>query len=290
MAAVIERIIEPRSRDIGGLAVRRVLPVAARRRVGPFIFFDHMGPVDFPPGAGIDVPPHPHIGLATVTYLFAGAIVHRDSLGAVQTIRPGDVNWMIAGRGIVHSERTADADRADGAHAHGIQSWVALPTEDEEAEPAFRHHPAETLPRFEQDGVAMRLIAGTAYGERAPVDTYSEMFYVDAELAARAWVAPPAEHEERAVYVVDGAVTLGGERLTTAHMAVLEPGGDPVIRAETAARVMMLGGARLRGERFMWWNFVSSSKARLEQAKDDWAGGRFEPVPGETEFTPLPDR
>jgi redox-sensitive bicupin YhaK (pirin superfamily) len=290
MAAVIERIIEPRSRDIGGLAVRRVLPVAARRRVGPFIFFDHMGPVDFPPGAGIDVPPHPHIGLATVTYLFAGAIVHRDSLGAVQTIRPGDVNWMIAGRGIAHSERTADADRADGAHAHGIQSWVALPTEDEEAEPAFRHHPAETLPRFEQDGVAMRLIAGTAYGERAPVDTYSEMFYVDAELAARAWVAPPAEHEERAVYVVDGAVTLGGERLTAAHMAVLEPGGDPVIRAETAARVMMLGGARLRGERFMWWNFVSSSKARLEQAKDDWAGGRFDPVPGETEFTPLPDR
>jgi len=290
MAPLIERIIEPRDRDVGGLPVRRVLPTAGQRMVGPFIFFDHMGPVDFPPGSGIDVRSHPHIGLATVTYLFAGALVHRDSLGAVQTIRPGDVNWMTAGRGIVHSERTADAERATGSSAHGIQSWIALPAADEEADPAFRHHPAATLPGVERDGVEMRLIAGTAYGERAPVETFSEMFYLDAELAAGAAVTLPPEHEERAVYIVDGSVTLDGERLTAARMAILDPGGEAVIHAETAARIMMLGGAPLAGERLMWWNFVSSSRTRIERAKEDWAGGRFDPVPGETEFEPLPER
>ena len=289
-AGQVALVIEPRARDLGGFSVRRILPVARRRMVGPFVFFDHMGPAAFPAGEGIDVRPHPHIGLATVTYLFEGEILHRDSLGIVQPIRPGAVNWMTAGRGIVHSERSGPEERARDARLHGIQSWVALPRGDEETAPAFHHHPAETLPVVERDGAHMTLIAGTAYGANSPVATFSPTFYLDAVLEAGAAIDLPAEHEERAVYVVEGGVTLAGEDLAAGRMAVLAPGGAPRITAKEASRLMLLGGAPMDGRRTIWWNFVSSSKDRIEQAKADWTAGRFPEVPGETEFIPLPER
>lgn len=286
----IELLIEPRLRDLGDFAVRRVLPFAKRRHVGPFVFFDHMGPLALPPGQGMDVRPHPHIGLATVTYLFDGEIMHRDSLGSVQAIRPGDVNWMNAGRGIVHSERSAPASREAGVRLHGIQSWVALPQADEESAPSFQHHPAASLPGFEQDGVQLTLIAGAAYGRQSPVAVPSPLFYLDARFSGGASLIVSDEYQERAVYVAQGAVDLDGTRLSEGTMAVLTPGGTPLLRtdADTTARVMLLGGAPLDGERIIWWNFVSSSKDRLEQAKRDWAAQRFAAVPGETEFIPLP--
>lgn len=284
----IELVVEGRSRDLGGFRVGRVLPATERRLVGPFIFFDHMGPTTFEAGKGIDVRPHPHIGLATVTYLFEGAILHRDSLGSMRRIEPGDVNWMTAGRGIVHSERTAEADRRAASPLHGIQSWVALPRAEEEAEPAFTHYGREQLPAFEREGVALRLIAGSAYGRHSPVATLSPLFYLDGRLEAKAELELPEEHAERGVYLVEGAVELEGRRLEAGRLAVLAPGGAPRLRALEASRVMLLGGAPLDGERFIWWNFVSSDRQRIERAKRDWQEGRFPPVPGETEFIPLP--
>ncbi len=286
---VIAQVIEPRTRDLGGFEVRRVLPVAGRRLVGPFIFFDHMGPSRFPPGQGIDVRPHPHISLATVTYLFDGEIMHRDSLGCVQPIRPGAVNWMTAGRGIVHSERTDPEERAKDSLLHGIQSWVALPRPKEEAEPAFRHHPAESLPEISRGGVTLRLIAGTAFGASSPADVVSEMFYLDAVMAAGAALPLPEEFAERAAYVVEGTVQVEGEDFEAGRMIVFEAGADAQLTAKAAARVMLLGGATMDGTRHIWWNFVSSAPERIEQAKADWQAGRFPEVPGETEFIPLPD-
>jgi hypothetical protein len=226
MSDAIELVIEPRPRDIGGFEVRRVLPVARRRMVGPFVFFDHLGPAAFAPGTGMDVRPHPHIGLATVTYLFEGEIVHRDSLGIEQPIRPGDVNWMVAGRGIVHSERTGDGPRAAGHDLHGIQTWIALPRADEETEPRFAHHPAADLPEIERDGAVMRLIVGSAFGERAPAVVFSPTFYLDVRAAAGARVAFPEEHPERAVYVVEGSADVDGTAVGAGNMAVLRDGAD----------------------------------------------------------------
>ena len=290
MSAAVETLIQPRTRDLGDFQVKRVLPAGRQRKmVGPFIFFDHMGPAEFAAGKGIDVRPHPHIGLATVTYLFEGEIVHRDSLGFVQTIKPGDVNWMTAGSGIVHSERSGEAQRADASRLFGIQSWVALPRAAEETEPEFFHHPKSTLPMIESDGICMRLIAGTAFGERSPVKTYSDMFYLDAEMPAGGRLKLPDEHEERAVYPVAGEVALNGVSISAGNMAVIAPGAEAELQCSRDARVMLLGGATMDGERHIWWNFVSSSKERIEQAKADWKENRFAKVPGETEFIPLPE-
>jgi redox-sensitive bicupin YhaK (pirin superfamily) len=266
-----------------------VLPAGRQQKmVGPFIFFDQMGPAELTAGQGIDVRPHPHIGLATVTYLFEGEIVHRDSLGFIQPIAPGDVNWMTAGRGIVHSERTGDGERARPSRLSGIQSWVALPKHAEETDPAFQHHPKATLPKIERDGICMRLIAGAAYGEQSPVETFCDLFYLDARMSAGARLTLPSEYEERAIYPVEGEMMLKDDLLSAGRMAVITPGTESVVRAANDARVMLLGGATMDGERHIWWNFVSSSKDRIEQAKADWSQNRFAKVPGETEFIPLP--
>lgn len=282
-------IIRPRERDLGGFTVRRVLPYSGGRMVGPFIFFDHLGPVRFPEGKGIDVRPHPHIGLATVTYLFEGEIVHRDSLGCVQPIRPGDVNWMTAGRGIAHSERTSPEARISGPPLHAIQSWVALPTADEETEPCFHHHPGASLPEIELPGGRLRVIAGTFGDVRSPVRTLSPMFYLDVTLEPGARFDLPADLGERALYVVEGAVTVAGSELTPAGMAVLRDGSDATVAAAGPTRLVAIGGAALDGPRHIWWNFVSSSQDRIERAKADWKAGRFARVPGDNEFIPLPE-
>jgi redox-sensitive bicupin YhaK (pirin superfamily) len=290
MANTVLAIIDPRVHDLGGFTVRRVLPHIQARHVGPFVFFDHMGPARFAPGNGVDVRPHPHIGLATVTYLFEGAIQHRDSLGSVQTIRPGDVNWMTAGRGIAHSERTPAEERAAGHGLHGIQVWVALPRQAEETEPSFFHHGAAELPRVDRDGVSLRLVVGTALGMRSPVLTFSEMFYIAAEFSAGSSLRLPSEHAERAVFTTDAAITIDNNVVEPGQLAVLAPGVEVEIHAPTAARVILFGGEPLDGERHLWWNFVSSSRERIEQAKADWSARRFGEVPGETEFIPLPER
>jgi len=288
--AAIGTIIDGRPRDLGGFVVRRLLPSAARRLVGPFIFFDHMGPAEFAPGEGIDVRPHPHIGLATVTYLFEGEIVHRDSLGSHQPIRPGEINWMTAGRGIVHSERTGPELRRHGSKVNGLQLWAALPVAHEEAEPEFHHHPANTLPVFEHAGARIRVLAGSAYGRTSPVRTFSQLFYVDVAMPAGCEVPLPDEHVERAAYVVEGVIGCDAERAEPGRMIVFAPGADVRVRAETTSRVVLIGGAPIGGERHIWWNFVSSSKDRMERAKRDWKDGRFPRVPGdEVEFIPLPD-
>jgi redox-sensitive bicupin YhaK (pirin superfamily) len=286
----IDTMIIPPLRDLGdGFQVRRALPAAKRRTVGPFVFFDQMGPTHFKPGTGLDVRPHPHIGLATVTYLFDGEIMHRDSLGSVQAIRPAEVNWMIAGSGIVHSERTGIEQRRAGSTLSGIQCWVALPQPDEETPPSFRHHGADELPYIEGDGVSMRLIAGALHGERAPVETLSEMFYADVSLEDNARFLISTEHEQRAVFVVHGPVQIGTQRVDQGNLAVLRKGQAVSVSAFGAARVMLLGGAPLDGPRHVWWNFVSSSAERIEQAKADWREGRFGKVPGDPEYIPLPD-
>jgi len=290
MDPVIRTIIRPRSRDLGGFSVRRVLPAPGMQMVGPFIFFDHMGPAEFAPGTGIDVRPHPHIGLATVTYLFEGSLLHRDSLGVVQNIEPGAVNWMTAGRGIVHSERTADEPRRTGHRIHGIQAWVALPLHAEDAEPSFRHHPAATLPEFSREDARLRIVAGSAFGRSAPVEVAVPTLYAEARLPAGGRLTLTPEHEERCVYLVDGALLLGDVRIEAGSMAVLEPGTEAVLLATEDSRMMLAGGQRSDGPRRIWWNFVASSAERLERAKQDWAEGRFPKVPGETEFIPLPDR
>jgi redox-sensitive bicupin YhaK (pirin superfamily) len=286
---MLEALIVPGRRDLGdGFEVRRALPAAERRMVGPFVFFDQMGPAVLVPGRGLDVRPHPHIGLATVTYLFEGEILHRDSLGVVQPIRPGEVNWMTAGRGIVHSERTPETHRAAGSRVFGIQTWIALPQEHEEAEPAFAHHGTDELPLREDRNATLRLIVGTLDGQRSPVKTFSEMFYVDALLKPGGLLSLSDEHQERAAYVVEGAVQLEQE-YASGQMLVFKPGHPVAMSTEKGARLMLFGGAPV-GPRHIWWNFVSSSKARIVQAAQDWKAGRFPAVPGETEFIPLPDR
>ncbi len=283
--------IPPRVHDLGGgFTVKRLLPHAKLRSVGPFVFFDHIGPALLDAAHPLEVRPHPHIGLATVTYLWEGAIMHRDSLGSLQEINPGDVNWMTAGRGIAHSERTPERLLGKPHRMHGLQTWVALPREHEEAEPAFVHHPAATLPVVELPGAHLTIVAGHAFGERAPVAVLSDTLYVSIDLQAGAALTIPAEHRERALYPVAGELELDGEALPLEHLAVLEPGEEPMLRARTDARVMLLGGAPLDGPRHVWWNFVSSSRERIEQAKADWREGRFGQVPGETEFIPLPER
>jgi len=283
-------LIEPRLHDLGdGFTVRRVLPFRLRRHVGPFVFFDHIGPAELPPGRGLDVRPHPHIGLATVTYLFEGALGHRDSLGSVQVIRPGDVNWMTAGRGIVHSERTPPEERAAGHRMHGIQTWVALPQAHEETTPEFLHYAASTLPERAQDGVRVRVIAGRSFGMESPVRVFAPTLYADVRFEQGASLRVPTEHEERAIYVLDGDVRVDGEALAAERMLVLVPGADVEVTAVSAAHVLLCGGAPLDGERTIWWNFVSSDRARIERAKADWLAQRIGSVPGETEFIPLPE-
>ena len=283
--------ITGKAHDLGdGFFVTRLLPQMARRSIGPFVFFDYFGPVDFAPGKGIDVRPHPHIGLATVTYLFDGSQIHRDTLGTVQEIRPGDVNWMTAGRGIAHSERTGAEVRATGHRMHGIQSWVGLPQTDEEAPPEFQHFGVADLPEREDGNVTLRLIAGTAFGLTSPVRTFSPIFYADARFAPGGALHYAAEHEERAFLVIEGEVQTGGiEVHGPGAMLALEKDEEVTLYADGPARVMLLGGAKLQGERHIWWNFVSSSKDRIERAKQEWRDGKFGLIPGDDkEFIPLP--
>ncbi|HTI88531.1 MAG TPA: pirin family protein [Alphaproteobacteria bacterium] len=286
----IEAVIVPRTRDLGdGFTVRRALPSAERRMVGPFVFFDQMGPLVFAPGRGLDVRPHPHIGLATVTYLFAGEILHRDSLGTVQPITPGAVNWMTAGRGIVHSERTPSERRATGGDLSGIQIWVALPKAHEETEPTFNHHAAEQLPVLDDTGLKMRVILGSFAGASSPVPTLSDMFYADAALDRGAGVVVHPDHEERAAYVVEGRIDVDGATFEPGQMLILRTGAEIPIKALDRSRVLLFGGEPMDGPRRLWWNFVASSPERIEQAKADWRAGRIGTVPGETEFIPLPE-
>lgn len=286
----LDLVIVPRSRDIGAFEVRRALPHGTRQMVGPFIFFDQMGPAAMAPGQGMDVRPHPHIGLATVTYLFDGAIMHRDSEGNALEILPGAMNLMTAGRGIAHSERSPDAQRKSGQRISGIQSWVALPKALEETDPGFEHYSAADLPMVENDGVIARVIAGDMFGKRSPVKTLSDWFYADVSLEAGKSVPLDADYEERAVYIAEGAVTIAGETFEASRMLIFRPGDRITVTAAAPSRIMLLGGAAMEGSRYIWWNFVSSSRERLEQAKEDWAQGRFKAVPGETEFIPLPER
>ncbi|HEY8554767.1 MAG TPA: pirin family protein [Burkholderiales bacterium] len=285
----VDAVIVPRARDLGGFEVRRALPAAGRQMVGPFIFLDQMGPATFEAGRGVDVRPHPHINLATVTYLFAGEILHRDSLGNVQPIRPGEVNWMTAGRGITHSERTAPETRARGHELFGLQTWVALPAEAEETEPAFAHYAASALPLLEDSDKTVRLIAGTLYGHRSPVRTFGGIFYAHALLAAGAKLPLDTEHEERAVYVLSGEIAIGDQDYAGGRLLVLRPGEPLTLRARSAASLMLLGGATMDGPRYIWWNFVSSRRERIEQAAADWEAGKFPPVAGDDkECIPLP--
>ncbi len=285
-SGAIELLIEPSPRDLGGFSVRRVLPSPQRRMVGPFIFFDHIGPAEFPPGEGIQVRPHPHIGLATVTYLFEGEIFHRDSLGYRQPIRSGAVNLMTAGRGIVHSERAGD-DLDTVSRLHGIQSWMALPLDDEECAPDFTHYPADTIPEFEHQGASIRVIIGSAFGRRSPVRQFAPTLYLECRLAAGAALDLPRDSDELAVYVVAGEIRLGEHAVGAGLMAVACDGVPLRIEAAADSLLMIIGGASV-GERHIWWNFVSSSQQRIEQAKDDWREKRFDAVPGDDEFIPLP--
>jgi redox-sensitive bicupin YhaK (pirin superfamily) len=282
------QVIDSRQRDLGGFVVRRVLPSEGRQMVGPFIFFDHLRPTQFAPGYGIDVRPHPHIALATVTYLFSGSLEHRDSLGSVREIRPGDVNWMSAGSGIAHSERTPPAARESGEHVHGIQSWVALPDGQEDGQPTFVHYPAATLPTRVGDGIDLTIIAGEAFGLRSPVVTLWPTLYVHAQFAAGATLEVPSGLSERAVYVVQGELSVGDIPVTAGQLAVLEPGKKSTLRALGDTRAMLLGGDNFPTPRFIWWNFVASSRERIERAKERWERQQFPVVPGETEFIPLP--
>jgi redox-sensitive bicupin YhaK (pirin superfamily) len=285
----IERVIVPRTSDIGGFSVRRALPSAQRRMVGPFIFLDHMGPAEFRTGQGIDVRPHPHIGLATVTYLFAGEIMHRDSLGSVAPIRPGELNWMSAGRGIAHSERTATDHRVAGEPLHGLQCWVALPAAAEEGAPSFVHHGADDLPLESHEGKTVRVVAGKFLGLASPVVTGWDTLFADVTLAAGASLPLDGEVEERAIYLVSGDVEIAGDRFAAGRLLVFKPGDRITLKAISPARLAVVGGAAMDGPRHIWWNFVSSRMERIEQAKADWKAGRFNSVPGETEFIPLPD-
>ncbi|SEK04450.1 hypothetical protein SAMN05518849_13314 [Sphingobium sp. AP50] len=287
----VDIVILPPVRDLGdGFSVRRALPSAHRRMVGPFIFFDQMGEAVFNSGEGLDVRPHPHIGLATVTYLLEGEILHRDSVGSVQSIRPGEVNWMTAGSGIVHSERTSDENRAKGGKLFGLQTWVALPTQHEETDPGFSHHKAHEIPTIEDAGTRLTLIAGSSDGLVSPVKTFSDMVYADIALLDGARYQLKAEHVERAIYVVAGEIEVVGQTggFATGELVVFKPGAEIILRAKGGARLMLLGGEPLPEKRNIYWNFVSSSADRIEQAKADWQAQRFAKVPDESEFIPLP--
>ena len=282
--------IAPHAKDLGGgFTVRRLLPSAQRQAVGPFLFFDHFGPITAQPSDNHDVRPHPHIGLATVTYLFEGAMMHRDSTGVVQRIEPGAINWMTSGQGIVHSERTPDDLRGNVRRSHGLQLWSALPEAHEEDAPSFAHTASSAIPAMALAGGEVRVLIGEAYGMRSPVKTLSPTLYLDIKLDPGAELLLEAPAEERALYSVDGGFSVDGEAVPPFTMVVLAPGSEPTLASDAGARIALVGGAPL-GHRFMWWNFISSSKARIEQAQDDWETGRFPPVPGETEFIPLPPR
>ena len=292
----IETLIVPRSRDLGGFEVRRALPAPKRQMVGPFIFFDQAGPAEFLTGQGVDVRPHPHTGLGTVTYLFRGDFHHRDSTGADQIIRPGELNWMVAGRGVSHSERTTAAARSGPNSLFGIQTWLALPDRDEDMEPMFEHHGRDALPMIEDAGVSVRLVLSEAWGARAPARMFSETFYADAKLDPGRRLPMPDDHEDRGIYIVEGSIRVAGQAFEAGRMMVFRPGDRITVEAgERGARLMLLGGATLPGPRYIWWNFVASSRERIEQAKADWRAGkwgegRFDlPVDDRDEHIPLPD-
>jgi redox-sensitive bicupin YhaK (pirin superfamily) len=288
MASFIHQLLEPEHKDLGGFTVRRILPHDVQQMVGPFIFFDHLGPAMFPPGQGVDVRPHPHIGLATVTYLFEGVLMHRDSLDTVQEIHPGAVNWMTAGHGIVHSERTPDSVRTQEARLHGIQTWVALPTEAEETDPWFRHYKAHDLPVWDKDEVAFKLIAGQAYGYQSPVQTFSPMFYLEVKLSPNSQFNLPADYSERAIYSVTEGLIVDGVTIEPHRLVILMPHKTVEISAQIPAHCVIIGGEPV-GERYKWWNFVSSRLERIEQAKIDWRNQQFAKVPLDMEFIPLPE-
>jgi redox-sensitive bicupin YhaK (pirin superfamily) len=286
----VERIISPRTHDLGGLIVGRVLPHVERRTVGPFVFLDHMGPAEMAAGQAIDVRPHPHIGLSTLTYLYEGEMFHRDNLGNAVEIVPGGVNWMTAGRGIAHSERTSPVERRSAHRLHGLQCWVALPKADEEIAPEFWHYGQNSIPRFSHGDCEITVVAGEAYGKRSPVRNYSPLFYVDVRLPAGATIELPDAYADRAAYVIEGSIEADGETVPQHTMVVFKPDARIVIKAAAAAHVVLLGGEPLPEPRHVWWNFVSSSKERIEQAKDDWKAGRFARIPGDDqEFIPLPE-
>ena len=287
-ADAVAMVLQPVSKDLGSFRVRRALPNVQRQMVGPFIFFDHMGPAHLSPGEGMDVRPHPHIGLATLSYLLEGGIRHRDNLGSDQDIVPGDVNWMTAGQGVAHSERSA-SDRSAPRTVSGLQSWVALPRAREEAAPGFFHHVGANLPVVRDRGVSVRLVAGSAYGAVSPVATLSPMVYADVAMDAGALLPLPDEHAERGVYVLEGEVSIAGERHGPHNLLVFRPGDAITLQAGATTRLMVLGGEPMDGPRHLWWNFVHSSLDRIAQAKADWRAGRFDAVPGESEFIPLPD-
>ena len=287
----ISQVIVPRTVDLGDFAVRRALPSARTRMVGPFIFFDHFGPAEFRAGNGLDVRPHPHIGLATVTYLFDGEIMHRDSLGTAMAIRPGEVNWMTAGRGIVHSERTPPERRVDHEPIHGLQMWVGLPAAKEEMEAGFTHHATAEFPIVKDNGKNVRVVVGSLYGASSPVPTVHETLFGDVHLTSGAKLPLDTDHEERAVYVIDGVLDISGDKFEAGRLLVFKPGDTVTIFAVTDTHCVILGGAAMDGPRHIWWNFVSSRKERIEQAKADWKAGHFGKVPGdEIEFIPLPDK
>jgi redox-sensitive bicupin YhaK (pirin superfamily) len=289
MSTALAHIIQPRPRDIGEFTVRRALPAAECRAVGPFVFFDQMGPVELQEGQALDVRPHPHIGLATITWLLEGEIRHKDSLGFDLVIRPGEVNWMTAGRGIVHSERSPQSQRHAGARLSGIQAWLALPLAQEECEPGFQHYTWDQFPRIRQDGVEIALIAGSAFGQTSPVITASETLYAELRVSAGRRIQIPSLVEEQALYVATGSIELNGQRFEAGTLLVLQARTAAQFTATDDSICMLLGGAPLDAKRHLWWNFVSSSLERLEQAKADWKAGRSGKVPGETEFIPLPE-
>jgi redox-sensitive bicupin YhaK (pirin superfamily) len=287
----ISQVIVPRTVDLGDFAVRRALPSARTRMVGPFIFFDHFGPAEFHAGNGLDVRPHPHIGLATVTYLFDGEIMHRDSLGTAMAIKPGEVNWMTAGRGIVHSERTRPERRVDGEPIHGLQMWVALPAAKEEMDAGFAHHATAEFPVAKENGKNVRVVVGSLYGASSPVPTVHETIFGDVHLKAGMSLPLDADHEERAIYVIEGVVDIAGDKFEPGRLLVFKPGDAATITAVNNTHFVIVGGAPMDGPRHIWWNFVSSRKERIEQAKADWKAGHFDKVPGdEVEFIPLPDK
>jgi redox-sensitive bicupin YhaK (pirin superfamily) len=292
----IETLIVPRTRDLGGFEVRRALPAPKRQMVGPFIFFDQMGPAELLTGQGIDVRPHPHIGLGTVTYLYRGDFHHQDSTGADQMIHPGAVNWMVAGRGVTHSERTTPEGRSGPQSLLGVQTWVALPESHEDVAPSFEHHGKESLPMIEDRGVSVRLILGRAYGETAPATMFSDTFYADVALEAGRLLPLPDDHEDRGIYIIDGSILIAGQEFTASQMMVFRPGDKITVAAgNRGARLMILGGATLGGPRYIWWNFVASSRDRIEEAKEQWRAenwgkGRFDlPINDRSEHIPLPE-
>lgn len=284
----VSLLINSRERDLGDFTVRRFLPHSMQRKVGPFVFFDHMGPADLAPGQGVDIRPHPHVCLATITYLLEGSMVHRDSLGYMQEILPGEVNWMTAGRGIVHSERASAAARSSGQKLHGLQLWVALPENAEEVEPEFFHYERDVIPQWQHENSTMRLIAGTAFGEKSPVKTYSRLFYLDVEMQESGVVHLPDDYSERGAYIISGSLNFDGACIEAGTMAVFNEGALVELTASCNTRLVILGGDPIT-ERYMEWNFVASTRERIEQAKDDWRNGRFPVIPDDAEeYIPFP--